>query len=272
MKIRTDYRKETIEDIPSKKDIEIALKHSNIKYNSIITLMSSSGMRMSDVTALSYEHLLISLQDYTKLPKSIYLPIDVLIDLVGKNKELLLVPTWKFTSIKTNSPSITFSTPESLTYLFDYLKLKPPETLDTPLFRSNKFPTKSISRSGFLRYFYELNKRCGFGKVGSQSKFRSHSLRKYFTTTLYHANINKLTIDWLLSHTVDSVTESYFKSSIPKLKEEYIKVIPDLSIQDTQVHDIKSPEFIQLTNDNKDLRERVKKLEREFKASRYIED
>jgi integrase len=184
--------------------------------------------------------------EYTKLPKDTYLPIGVLVDLLGKNDDILLVPTWKFTSIKTNSPSITFSTPESLTYLFDYLKLKPPEKLDTPLYRSNKYPTRSMSRSGFLKYFYELNKRCGFGKVGTMSKFRSHSLRKYFTTTLYHANINKLTIDWLLSHSVDSVTESYFKSSILKLKEEYIKAIPFISIQDTKVHDLKSPEFVQL--------------------------
>ncbi|MFZ0441670.1 MAG: hypothetical protein WAL81_03465 [Methanobacterium sp.] len=82
---------------------------------------------------------------------------------------------WKLSRIKTGTPIITFSTPESLTAILEYLKIDPPITFESPLFRSNKIKDMAISDGGFDKYFHMLNDKCGFGKPNLQAKFRSHA-------------------------------------------------------------------------------------------------
>jgi hypothetical protein len=85
-----------------------------------------------------------------------------------------------------------------------------------------------------------LNEKCGFKKPYRQSYFRSHALRKLFATTLYTKGLPQLSIDWFLGHKINSVTESYFKTDIKSLKEQYISCIEDLSIEDTEVRVLES--------------------------------
>jgi len=265
-KVNRKYRPETIDDIPNMDEIRKALNHANIKYKAIILLMLSSGMRSSDIRNLKYHDFLISLKDFIKIPKEGYVQVDEVVELVEKSKKEI-VPTWKITAEKNNIAFITFSTPESLEAILDYLKLKPPRDLKCPLFRSNRFPDQGISKPAFMKYFKDLNDLCGFGKIDKQIKFRSHSLRKFFTTTLYHKQLNKLTIDWLLAHKIDSVTDSYFKSDIKSLRNEYIKCLPDLSIEKTEARIVESDEYKKLTeqyeNDSKAKEEEIKKLKAE---------
>ncbi len=208
MRFTKNIKKEGIEDIPTKNDIRKALTHANIKYQSIILLMVSSGMRSSDIRALKYGDFLISLQDYIKLPKTGFIPIDVLIKMLEENEIENIIPTWKVTAIKTNTPFVTFSTPESLEILLEFLKTEPPENSDKPLFPSQRLHKQALSPRGFIEYFQQLNKKCEFGRPNRQDKFRSHALRKYFATTLAKKGVQQLTIDWLLAHSIDKITDA----------------------------------------------------------------
>ena len=48
-------------------------------------------------------------------------------------KNQLMIPTWHITRIKTEMSYVTFSSPESLTAILDYLKTDHPKSLKDPL-------------------------------------------------------------------------------------------------------------------------------------------
>ena len=55
MQLKRKHNVESVEDIPSKNDIKLALKNCNPKFQAIILLMSSSGMGSAEVRSLSYK-------------------------------------------------------------------------------------------------------------------------------------------------------------------------------------------------------------------------
>lgn len=265
MRFKKNLPIEDISDIPTKNNIRLALRHANLKYKAIILLMSSSGMRVGDVRSLKYSDLLISLHDYLKLPEKGLLNIGELIKTLQESDNKLIVPTIKFTTQKTNTPSITFCTPETLEAILTYLKTEPPENMDEPLFHSNLYKDKKISRRGVTQYFQRINRKCEFKSRGPLGFFRSHKLRKYFATTLYRKELQQLTIDWLLSHRIDSVTNSYFKLHVESLKEQYIGCISDLSIEDTETKTYESPEY-------KAVMDRMEILEKKYEMLKSLKD
>ncbi len=242
---------ESISDIPKKEDITYTLQFTNPKYKAIILLMASSGMGRSEILSLKINDFLKSIAAGYKLINIKQFDIDELINLkekITKNNELI-IPTWNITRKKTNTPYTTFSSPESVAAIIEYLRLSPPKNIEDSLFRSTRNPDKPITENGFSTYFYRLNERAGFGKPNHQNFFRSHNLRKFFTTVLYHNDLNQLSIDWLLAHKINRTTEAYFKSDTNKLKEQYTTCIKDLSIEDVEVHTLKSPEFKKLEDE-----------------------
>jgi hypothetical protein len=171
----------------------------------------------------------------------------------------------EYKRIKTGMQYTTFSTPESLTAIINYLIKYPPINIESPLFRTDRTnnPTKPNT---FASYFYRLNITCNFGKPDRFSFLRSHAMRKYLATTLYKIGLPQLSIDWLLGHKIDKTTNAYFKNDISKLKEQNITCIPDLSIEDVEVHTLQSPEFKKVTEELKASELRLQRLER------YIEE
>lgn len=243
--LKRDTRQELRDAIPTKENIRFAITMANPKYKAIIYLMTSSGMGMSEVISLSVGDFVKSLQDDIKMSKVNMFNIGELIEIVEEKrlKNPLMIPTWHIIRIKTEMPYVTFSSPESLTAILDYLKTDPPKTLEDPLFRTGVNPTRHQT---FCFYFQRLNNKCNFGKPDLQSFFRSHALRKYFATTISE-HITKLKVDRLLGHRVDNQTNSYFKTNLPELKEAYIKAIPFISIGDTEIRVLESEDKKLLT-------------------------
>lgn len=253
--LKQKHKTETIEDIPNKDDIRKALNFANIKYRAIILTMSSSGFGSAEVRSIKYHDFLNSLTEYIELPKNTYVPVDELVEIIEKIPEdTVIIPCWKLMRIKTEAPLITFSTPESVTAILEYIKIDPPLTLESPLFRSNKVKDKEISDGGLIKYFHKLNELCGFGKSHLQGKFISHSVgRKWFATTLNDVGIPQLTIDFFLAHSLGPVTSAYIKPNIKTLKEHYIKCIPALSMRETEVHDITTEDKQRMIDQGKQI-------------------
>jgi site-specific recombinase XerD len=91
-----------------------------------------------------------------------------------------------------------------------------------------------LKYNAFKNYFARLNDELKYGTVGRQRFFHSHVLRTLFATTLYKNKIPQLTVNWLLGHQMNAITEAYFKPDIDALKEQYITCIDDLSIAKTK--------------------------------------
>jgi integrase len=247
---------ETIKDIPSKEDIRFALKHTDLKYKAIITLMLSSGMGASEISSLTYEHFYNSISKYVESDVKDPLNVVEIEEILNKN-DVLIVATWNLQRIKTGLNYTTFSSPESIYSILEYLRKYPPENLSSHLFRS-QVTREKLTPETIFKYFHRLNLNCGFGMPNRQSFLRSHSLRKYFATTLYKKGIPQLSIDFLLAHKIDNDTSAYFKADIESLKNQYITCIEGLSIESTKTVTLKSPEFIEVMD-------RLEEMERKYK-------
>lgn len=273
LKIKNTTPEETYDDIPSKEDIRLALQFANLKYRAIILLFSSSGMGVAELLSIKYHDLLNSLKEYITIPQNTYIDIEELIHLIKVQKETnpIIIPTWQLTRKKTGKPFISFSTPESLDILLEYLKSDPPQKLETPLIRGYD-PNKPLNRRALFKHLERINDKCEFGKPHRQIKIRSHAIgRKYFTNVLYHNGLQQLSIDFFLAHTIDKTTSAYFKNDIESLKNQYITCIDNLSIEDTEVRILESEDKkllneLQAKNVEKDLeledtKKRLKRLE-----------
>jgi integrase len=240
--------RQTISDIPTFEHIHEILKLCNRKYSAIIILMLSSGMGAGEVLSLNYSDFLNSIMTYLDIP------IDKMVDIgVLRNKLLeiklqddLIVGTWNVRRKKTNMDYVTFSSPESIIYILEYLIQSPPKDLKSPLFRIAKNSDTGLTYGTLNMKFARMNDELGYGKIGTNRFFHSHTLRKLFATTLYKKKLQQLTVDWFLGHKIDPITEAYFKSDIDSLKEQYISCIKDLSVEEIEIKTLQSPEYHEL--------------------------
>lgn len=238
---------ETIEDIPNKEDIKKALSQCNLKYKAIILLMVSSGMGSAEVRSLKVQDFLDSLSEYFRRP----LKLPLYIAQISRELEnKLVIPTFKIKRIKTSMPYTTFASPESVNAIFEFLDVYPPENSDNFLFPVTiRNKNKSIGTNSFTTYFRRLNNACGFGQINRTTKFHSHALRKYFASTLINKDIKQWSIDAMLGHSIKNrTTDAYFKPDPSHIKNDYLKIVKDLSIEEIEIKTIESPEYQELKN------------------------
>jgi len=259
IKNREKKQRITTDDIVGKKHIKEALKHSNIKYRAIILLMSSSGMGSAEMIHLNWQHFLNAISDYIHLVGKEQFDIPYITEKLRENRNLIL--TWDIHRYKTSHPYTTFSTPEANLAILDYLNQrnaenKPINNLEDPLFLSGN---TRISRWSTQKYFVYLNDTCQFGKSGKNRFFTSHKLRKYFASTLNSNRVPEMFTKWLLGHNANQTVDRYVKPNITALKEEYTRLIPQLSIERVEVKEITTKEYDQLL---KELRKKEKEQKR----------
>jgi integrase len=269
---------EIIEELPTKEDIKKALEYASPTYKAIILLMVSSGMGRAEIISLTVQDFINSISDYFNKP--ITLPLDI--DRIRQKLDRINAPvaTWEIQRIKTNGKYTTFSTPESIFAILNYLEKQPPERMNRKLFVPRRYSPKgakmdniykkavasfsSLNPSAFSATFQRINKKCGFGKQNGHSKFRSNSLRKFFTSQLMKTNMGQLNTDWLLGHHVkNQVQAAYFLKDPQRLRLKYLEVMDAVTI--------KEKVEIRLVTDER-LTEIEKKMRRmEEKLRMYVE-
>lgn len=224
---RTKYKKNTViittKDLPGREEISKALKYSNIKYQAIILTMSSSAMGASEVLSLKVKDLISGLGENVSLNK------DGLIDIVKTRKILELkennIIIWHVIRQKTGHKYITFSTPECIDAILNYLESHPPSSPEDRLFRAKG--KKQLKQKSLFEYFRKLNVRCGWDKVGKQSYFRSHHLRKFWANLMEKRSLGYKHSRLLMGHTGESIQDStgaaYFKPDHDHLRQLYVQ-------------------------------------------------
>ena len=246
---------ETIKDIPTAEHIRTAiLSTPNKKSKAIIALMASSGMGRSEILHLTLQDFIDATQDYTSQTE--------LVPILNELSTKSVVPTFNIHRIKTGMPYYTFCTPEATQLIIDYIlerMFREDLTLDKQLI--------DISKYGFVKMFSRINDKQGWGYKNKRRFFRSHSMRKFFATTLTKARVDFIYIEFLLGHSINSTTAAYYKVDPESLKKRYMTFMDKLTfLGDIKYDTIQSQEKQELEL----LRAKTKEQEERINAIEQI--
>ena len=192
----------------------------------VTLFMSSSGMSKVDTLNLTIQDYMKATSQYHEFSEDIYSMINDMRD----NKEI--VAFWENPKRqKTGQVYFTFSSPESSTAINQYLLSRENVTLESPLF--------DVSYKYLSDLFKETNDKLHLGKNGNYSRFAAHMLRRYHATQLIESGMSVDKVDLLQGRKPQNIAyRSYVKIRPSKLKQEYIKALPYLVIED--YHKVKS--------------------------------
>ena len=235
---------------------------SNFKHKAIILLLATSGMRSGDMRNLTIEDFLEATQEYhntNDIEKAI---------MVMEGKDV--VPCWEFISQKTKEHTITFNSPECTEFIITYLKDDPFLHSSKYLF-TNQYGDKYL-RNGIVSVFKDLNRRVGLGSIPKKNKnnskmvynysfFHAHGLREFFATTMARKGVPYSILKKMMGQAVLQVDHAYIHPDKESCRDAYYKVLPYLSVRDTKVYDIKSPEFLKIEKELVLREERMALLE-----------
>ena len=262
----------SFDKLPELKHIKQAIKSCGIRDRAIILLHFSSGMGASEVRNLTCRDFIVAVDEYLDLDDfdkgNIF---KVAVSLKDKDN---LVGTWKIRRFKTKMPYITFNSPESTQAIVDYIFYrykvnKPINNIDDPLFTTKD--NVKITSGTHQKLFMRLNDKMGFGHRTEKYRFfTSHMLRKLFTSSLYKAGVDKLAIDWMLGHKINPITEAYFKTNEKDLKMNYIKALPQLTLEKVKIRRIESDEVKGIVRDLDKKDEEIRMLRHENAITRKI--
>jgi integrase len=249
--------------------------------------MVSSGMGRAEIISLTVQDFVNSISDYFDKPLTIPLDIDRIRQILDRINAP--VATWKIRRIKTSGKYTTFSTPESVFAIINYLEKQPPESMNRKLFVPRRYSPKgvkmdniykkavasfsSLDPSAFSATFQRINKKCGFGKQNGHSKFRSHSLRKFFASQLMKTSMGQLNTDWLLGHRMkNQVQAAYFLKDPQHLRLKYREVMDAVTItEQVEVRVVTDERLQELEEGRKRDQKRIDELEKIIKRRLQIE-
>ena len=230
-------------DLPDKEIIRESINIANPLMKSIILFTCSSGCGRAETRSLTIQDYIDSLSEY--LPNR-RLDIFQIIDLISGNDNI--IPTFNILRKKTNKYYTTYCSPEAV-------KAINSQILSRTDVVTNKSKLFKISNSYFTHSFQEINDELGLGRVGEYGRFRSHMLRKFHASALYNDGMSLDKVNDLQGKSKNKTDASYFMTNPDDLKYEYIKHLPAVTImEDVKKLSIKSPEFVQIENENKELK------------------
>ena len=276
--IQTDRIRD--EDIVSWREVESALSFcKGIRDKAIISFFATTGLRSSDVRNLTIGDLIKACDIYFDEGEE-----KTINNLLAKNPEEIM-PCWEIMpskTIKNSQLCVTFNTSEASTYLWQYLneriefnvkkgrkELEPKD----PLFATST--NKELKSTAIEQMFQRLNTQLGgkMDKNGKYRRFRSHSLRKLFSTTC-RRNLTQVVVNSDKTSEIDIV--SIFTGHVPPnesnsrvyeaiesdnpdsyLRKIYLALSPFLSIKEIEVKDFKTQQYKDLEEQNEALRQQL---------------
>jgi len=253
-------------DLITKDEIIKILKVASLREKAIITLMASSGLRVSAALSLRLHHFKDNLYDESLPCYAIEIPE---------------------TLSKEGEPYITFCSWEAASYIREYLKSRELDgenvNLDSYLFISERkySPLTPLSVPRFENIWRDLCSQSGVdlkpvkikkhsrmakgGKhviaEGVRYNIRVHSLRKFFRTTLAISGVDRLAAEAMMGHSllsfgVESIY-NYAVSRLDYLRGEYLKALNNLLF-------LKEPRGMEIINGV--ARRRIEELEQKIEA------
>ncbi|MGZ4857853.1 MAG: tyrosine-type recombinase/integrase, partial [Methanobacteriaceae archaeon] len=249
----------------SKEDIKKALKYSNQKYKAIILLMGSSGMGSSEIRNLTFKDFLKSLEEYIRISLKEPYKVENIRNSLPINQNI--IPTWHIQRVKTGEYYYTFSSPESLEAILNYIeyreaKDKPIIGLDEPLFIGRR-PGDLLNKYTMTSAFQKINDDAGFETLGNKRYFTSHELRRFFSLQSFRAGLRERDVKWLRGQKPRNMMNRYVKPDPQNLKIEYMeKALPCLSMENVKIRELEEDIYRRLRDlekENQDLKIALRK-------------
>ena len=244
-------------DLPDKEIIRKAINIGTPIMKAAIYFMASSGCARRETLNLTIQDYIDALKEYTN-KTNIY---DIINEL---GHDCDVIPTFSVYRQKTGKYYTTYCSPEAVNAINEYiLSREDPVTRESKLFK--------IDPDYFTTRFMKINDTLGLGKVGRHGRFRSHMLRKFHASALYNDGMSLDKVNDLQGKAKNKTDASYFMTNPEDLKYEYIKHLPAVTInQDVEKLSIKSPEFIQMENKNKELSSELEGIKSELDSMRDL--
>lgn len=206
------------DDLPDRELLREVLQGVSPLVRALILFMSSSGISRIDV-------LNLTIQDYLEATSE-YHNADSVKKAIKEMRDEDIIPTFHLTRQKTGQNYFTFCSHEAVKSINAYLLTRTEILTPTrPLFKLHERYINMI--------FERLNEDFQLGKVGNYNRLRPHMLRKYHASQLAESGIGTDHINLLQGRKVTGVAhEHYIRIKPETLKEEYIKALPYLVIED----------------------------------------
>ena len=234
--------------LPTKTDLQECLKVCDLLERSVMLTGLSSGMASNEIRDVKLKQFL------------------------GGYDKVTGITTLHITRQKTQTRYITFLSPECSAAIWDYLKWRDRDTKAEGAKRQNQLAKQRTTETSYLfikrevpdaylktsdeelrkmsentviKMYRSISEKASKNtEFGAYNAIRSHAMRKVFGSILTNNGCSEQVKEFLLGHTLDNTTSAYWFADTEKLKEQYQKYIPYLTIEKSL--DVSTnPEYLQ---------------------------
>ena len=265
------------EELPTKEHIRKALKYCNLRDKAIILLQFSSGLGAAEVRNLRYGQFFIAIKEYITFNNDEIFNIDNIYRQIRNRDDIIGI--WDSIQSYTDIDYLTFNSSESNKAIIDYLlerhNKKPITSFDEPLFTANG---NKIGEHTLSAIYRRINQRACLGIRNAKRNFLTSNIPgKMFRTALLECDVEYLAIELMLGNKIDEIKYAYYKNNPEILKEEYLKGLNKISLEEVEVVTTDKYDNVILElkiekEERKKLENRIKKLEDEKKNSNNIKN
>ena len=257
--------------LPTMAEIKKVLDLATVRDKSIILLHLSSAMGAAELRSLRYSHFVDAVKDEIDIND----PMDIEEVALKVLEKKDIIGKWDIRRIKTGRYYTTFSSPECMhaiaNYLLDRIKTnKTIATLDSALYTSHS--NDELGETSHFLIFERLNDRAGLGfRTEKRRLFTSHQLRRVFASELTKVHVDNNAVELLSGRKITGVRGSYVRLDVKWLKEEYLKGVKAVSIEKLEVRrmeteDVKKLEA--LKSSELENQRRISQLEQELQEQK----
>ena len=232
-------------DLPTEKDIERAIDSStSLSAKALFYFMASSGTAKCETSKLTVQDFIDATRDY-------HGEIDNIENVLLKLEEIDdVVPLFKLKRQKTGTIYHTCCTPQATKAILTLLRSKKSIKNDDPLFY--------YKYGGISKAFHRANFKHGWPKIKNFYYFSSHRLRKRHASLLIR---DKGLAHYLQGRVLDKTSRVYFLENPKRVREEYKKYIPLLTIGEAEYYGVSSEEYEELQLENKEIKQNYEDLQ-----------
>ncbi len=242
------------EDLPDRDMLAKCIEVKNPMLKAATLLMSSTGLSRVDTLGLKISDYLKATKEYHNHMNNPYEAIRELED-----SEVDVIPVFKSSRQKTGINFVTFASPEAVHAINAYLITRRNLEVTDKLF--------DMSSWHFNKQFREANDILNLGQVNGVSRFTPQMLRRYHASQLNEAGMSSDKIDILQGRTPKGlIHQSYIRIKTKTLKEEYIRCLPFLVIEEIEKVrtelDVTKEKNTELENENTELKKQNEETNR----------
>ena len=251
------------EDLPNREILKRCIEVKNPLLKALTLFMSSTGIARTDTHNMTIQNYLDATYEYHH-KDNIYDAIEIM-----DKSEISVIPTFKLHRKKTGETYRTFASPESVKAINMYLLTRENITNEDKLFK--------INFTYFNTIFKETNDMLGLGQINGRSRFSPQMLRSYHASQLAEAGMNDANIDLLQGRKPQSIArKSYIRVKRSKLKEEYIRCLPFLVVEDIEEVrtelDVTKSKLEEKTTEYNNLHESIMNIQEEMNNMKKRQD